>query len=183
MIYPVSLALVAFVVGLLYVVSHGWIWWKGPAAAPFLAALPRHRPLGWALLGAATLWFAILLGNIDLMEYTPHRQTFVLAVLLLGGFSAVYLTEFLTARALGALLLLASQILLDAAFLRDESSRLVLTITAYAWIVAGMFLVGMPYVMRDAIGWLSRDGLRLRVAAAAGTLWGLLLLALGLFVY
>jgi len=183
MIYPVSLATVALFVGFLYVVLHGAVWWKSASAPALLKTLPRHRALGWVLLALATLWFALLLGNIDLMEYTPHRRIFVMAVLVIGGLSAVYLTEFLTARALGALLLLGAQVLLDAAFLQNETSRLVVTVTAYGWIIAGMFLVGMPYVLRDVIAWLAAKSIRLRVAAAAGTLWGGLLLFLGLFVY
>lgn len=183
MIYPVSLALVAVVVGLLYILLHGVCWWKSTSAPAFLATLPRHRPLGWLLLTLATLWFAGLLGTIDLMEYTPHRQTFVFAVLVIGGLSAIFLTEFLTARALGALLILAAQVLLDAAFPHSSLSRLAVTLTAYGWIIAGMFLVGLPYLQRDAIAWLAAHPRRFQAAAAAGTLWGLALLFLGFFVY
>jgi hypothetical protein len=148
-----------------------------------LRAFPRHKTAGWILLAAATAWFAFLLGTIDLMEYTPQRRLFVILVLLLGGFSAVYLREFLAVRSLGALLLLAAQVLLDAAFLRDEASRLAITLTAYGFVAAGMAFVGAPYWLRDAVEWLATRESRFRAAAWAGAAWGLLLLAFGLCVY
>ncbi|MDX6767056.1 MAG: hypothetical protein SFU85_09715 [Candidatus Methylacidiphilales bacterium] len=183
MIYPVSLGLAAVVAGLLLLVSHLPVLFLPSKAPHLLASLPRHRILGWVLLALATLWFATLLGRIDLMEYTPHRLKFVLAVLVVGGLSAVYLEDFLAARALGALLLLAAQVLLDAAFLRDETSRLAVTCTAYAWIIAGMLLVGMPYLSRDVLAWLNDRPPRLTLAASLGAAWGLVLLVLGLAVY
>jgi hypothetical protein len=183
MIYEVSLSGVAMVLGLVYLLSHGWVAWHPNAARPHLLAAPRHRLLGWLLLGVATLWFATLLARIDLMEYTPHRWKFVLGVLVLGALSARYMEDFLAVRSLGAILILLAQVLLDAAFLRDEPSRLVITGLAYAYIIIGMCCVGAPYWVRDGLGWLCARETRLQRAAQAGVAMGITLLLLGIFVY
>lgn len=183
LIYSFSLAQVAGVLGLVYVVSHGWAALWPRAATVALRAFPRHEVAGWILLGAATLWFAGLLGSIDLMEYTPHRSKMVLGVLVLGGLSAYFMREFLAVRSLGALLLLGAQVMLDAAFLRDEGSRLVITVTAYGYVVAGMFLVGAPYMLRDFLGWLTGEERRLKWAGWLGVGFGGLLLVLAAVVY
>jgi len=52
---------------------------------------------------------------------------------------------------------------------------LVLVVLAYAWIFAGLFLVGMPYILRDLIAWLTGSAARFRVAAIAGVLYGVVL--------
>jgi hypothetical protein len=183
MIYSFSLAQVALVLGVLYILSHGWAAWRPQHAKTFLLAFPRHPLIGWVLLAAATLWFAGLLATIDLMEYTPHRSKFVLGVLLLGAGCAHYMREFLAVRSLGALLLLSAQVLLDAAFLRDEPARLVITLTAYAYVAAGMALVGAPYLLRDMLQWLGANEPRFRAAALGGAAFGVLLLVLGLWIY
>lgn len=183
LIYPFSLAQVAAVLGAAYLLTHGWALARPAAATALLRAFPRHALAGWVLLGLATLWFAGLMATIDLMEYTPHRSKFVLGVLVLGALSAHFMREFLAVRSLGALLLLGAQVLLDAAFLRDEPSRLVVTVAAYAYIIAGMFMVGSPYLLRDFLGWLTASPVRLRAAAGSGLAFGIILLLLALLAY
>jgi len=183
LIYSFSLAQVAGLLGLAYLFTHGWALWRPASATALLRAFPRHEIAGWVMLALAALWFAGLMGTIDLMEYTPHRSKFVLGVLVLGGLCAYFMREFLAVRSLGALLLLGAQVMLDAAFLRDEPARLVVTVAAYAYILAGMFMVGSPYLLRDFLAWLTEVPGRLRAAAAGGLGFGTLLLVLALWVY
>jgi hypothetical protein len=183
LLYSFPLAPVAAVVGLLYAASHGWAAWRPEPTLAWLRASLRHDGLGWALLAVVTLWFTGLLATMDLMEYTPHRSKFVLGTLVLGGLCAYFMREFLVVRSFGALLLLAAQILLDAAFLRDEASRLVVTLTAYGWIIAGMFMVGSPYLVRDLLDWMAERPARFVWAARAGAGFGVLLVGLAVFVY
>ena len=75
--------------------------------------------------------------------------------------------EFLAVRALGILCLLAAEPLLDAAFFRYEPSRLLVTVFAYLMVVAGLFWVTMPYLLRDQIAVESRGA-----RAAGGSLHG-----------
>lgn len=183
MIYSLSLSQVAAGLGLAWLAGHAWAALDEVRARAWLLRAPRNLVLGWVLLALAASWFALLLGTMDLMEYTPHRMKFVLAVLGIAGLCAHFMREFLAVRAGGALLLLLAQVLLDAAFLRDEPSRLVVTVMAYGFVVAGMAMVGAPYLLRDLLERVCADAGRFRVAAWAGAAWGVVLLGLGLFVY
>ena len=84
--------------------------------------------------------------------------------------------EFLSVRALGMLLLLVAEPLLESAWLRPEAGRLWLVTLAYVWIVCGLFFIGTPYILRDLISWSSASTLRWRTAALAGILYGAILL-------
>ena len=91
-------------------------------------------------------------------------MTFVLVV--------VYVPEFLAVRALGTLMLLAASPVLHAAFLQLQTSRLLLPVLAYAWVLVGMFWVGMPYLMRDWITWATQNQARWNMAALGGAAYG-----------
>ena len=41
--------------------------------------------------------------------------------------------------------------------MRQETTRLLLVLLAYVWIINGLFWVGMPWLMRDQIAWLTRQ--------------------------
>jgi hypothetical protein len=58
--------------------------------------------------------------------------------------------------------LLVAEPLLDAAFLRYETSRLLVTVFAYVLILVGLFWVAIPYVLRDQINWSARSVFRWR---------------------
>ena len=78
--------------------------------------------------------------------------------------------------------LLAAQPLLESAFLREENSRLLLVVLCYVWIVTGMFWVGMPYTLRDQIGWVTASEDRWKCATFTGLVYGVLLLIAGLLL-
>ena len=69
-------------------------------------------------------------------------------------------------------MLLAAEPLLDAAFLRYETSRLLVTVFAYLLIVAGLFWVAIPYVLRDQINWSAKSVFRWRCLHAIALVYG-----------
>jgi hypothetical protein len=95
------------------------------------------------------VWVLWLLGTMDLMDYTGYRTTFVALVAGLGFFVVRYLGDYLSVRSLGILLLLSSDVLLDAALLHKGVLKLFVPTIAYVHILLGMFFVGMPYLFRD----------------------------------
>ena len=111
------------------------------------------------------------------------RPLFVLGVVGLGVTSWLYVREFIAVRSLGILFLLGADVLLDAAFLRQDGARLIVVSYAYLIIAEGMFMVGAPYLLRDAISWGLAHSARGRLLMALGVFFGLVLLGLGLFVY
>jgi hypothetical protein len=81
--------------------------------------------------------------------------------------------DFLAVRALGLLGLMAAAPLLGAAFLKDPQSRLLVPIFAYAMLTASLFWVGMPYLFRDAVTWVTADQKRWTLYSLAGLGYGI----------
>src|SRR5260221_14161576 len=163
MIYPFSLQLVGIVVGLLLIVGHSFALAAPDPTKSFLRALPRSRPWGAILLVISTAWALWLVCTMDLGEFARMRSALTIAVPAGAVLTWLFVDEFLAVRALGILALLAAEPLLEAAFLRPETSRLLLACLAYLWILAGLFLVGMPYILRDLTALLVGSGPRYRI--------------------
>ena len=81
------------------------------------------------------------------------------------------------------LALLAAEPVLSAAFLRPEIARLLLVILAYVWLTLGLFWVGMPYILRDQIHWITRTGSRFRALTLAGLVYGFVVLICAVTIY
>lgn len=156
MIYHLSLQTAGLIAGcfLLFVSVLGLI---KPALMRGLAQrLPRSRVAGFALLTVDLFWTLWLLATMEMGEFASFRKP-LLIIIPIGFFLVLrFVDEFLAVRALGILFLLAAEPLLDAAFLRTESSRLLVTVFAYLLIVIGLFWVTMPYLLRDQINWSAR---------------------------
>lgn len=183
MIYSFTLAQVAVGLGLGLFLIHAYFFYNYEKAGPWARAFPRADRLGGVLLALATAWAAWLVGTMNLMEYTRFRPLFVLAALGLGVTSWLYVREFIAVRALGVLLLLGANVLLDACFLREDTLRLIVVAYAYGLIVAGMIMVGAPYLLRDALGWALANPFRGKLLLFLGLVFGLVLLGLGVFAY
>ena len=80
-------------------------------------------------------------------------------------------------------MLLVGGIVLEAAFLKPQITRLLLPVIAYVWIIAGMYFVGMPYLMRDWVAWVTAKPARWRLATLGGIAYGALLLVVALTTY
>lgn len=183
MIYHLSLRAAALVAGLVLVavtlpgliqpaVLQGWA-----------RRLPRSRVAGVVLFTIAGIWAFWLLSTMEMGEFAPFRRP-LLVVLPIGYVLVLrFVDEFLAVRALGIICLLAAEPLLDAAFLRPETIRLVLTVFAYILIVLGLFWVTMPYLLRDQIDWSSRNNMRWRSVHGVAFVYGAALVVLALAVY
>jgi len=145
--------------------------------------LPRSRAAGVVLFSLAFLWALWLLATMEMGEFTSFRRPLLIALPI--GFLLVlrFLGEFLSIRALGILCLLAAEPLIDAAFLRHEPSRLVVTVFAYLLIIAGLFWVTMPYLLRDQIDWTARTNGRWRFVNGMLFVYGAVTLALAVTQY
>ena len=157
MIYDISLRTAGMLAGaFLLLVSLAGILLPGGVRAA-LAKLPRSRVAGIVLLTLAFIWSFWLLVTMEMGEFSGFRRPLMIALPI--GYILVlrFVNEFLAVRALGILFLLAAEPLLEAAFLRHETSRLLVTVFAYILIVKGLFWVTMPYLLRDHIAWASRS--------------------------
>jgi hypothetical protein len=171
------------VLGLALIVSHAWAIRKPAEAQTFLQQFPRSAFWGTVLLTIGFIWSMMIIQHMDMGEFFHLRRWFL--IIVPAGFVGVlfYVKEFLAVRALGSLLLLAAGPVLCAAFLQPQVSRLLLPILAYAWIIGGMFLVGMPYLMRDWVQWATSQPSRWRLVSFSGLVYGALLLLVAVIDY
>ncbi len=178
MIYSLDLKTAFFLVGVLLLIGHAFALVQPKAAQDFLRGFPRSKPMGLALLIVAAVWAWLLVKYIDLGEFSNWRQRVLIFIPIAAWLTWQYVDEFLAVRALGMVVLLAAEPLLDAAFLRPEFSRLVLVTLVYVWVGFALFWVGMPYTLRDQIAWITKHESRWKTAAFAGIGYGVLMLTL-----
>lgn len=171
------------IVALALLVGHVFALLKSGQAQAFLKAFPRNYGWGVALLSIDFVWGMMCLANMDMGEFYTMRHYFLYLVPVGFVLVLVYVKEFLAVRALGTLLLLVAGIVLQAAFLQPQTSRLLLPIISYAWIIAGLFFVGMPYLMRDWVAWVTANPLRWKAATVGGVAYGAVLLVAALLWY
>lgn len=177
MIYQLSLQTTGLAAGILLLATHAAALVNTQGAMRFAKALPRSRAMAALLLAIAATWSFIMVRDLDLGEFSRLRGMMLLAIVAGAILSWLYVEELLAARALGMLLLLAAEPLLESAVLRNEPSRLLLTVLAYIWAVAGLFFVGMPYVLRDLIGWFTANPWRWKISCLGGIAYGAALIA------
>lgn len=177
MIYHLSLQTAGFIAGLFLLVVGLTGFIKPDLTQGIARRFPRSRGAGIALLSVAFVWSFWLLATMEMGEFSSFRRPLLFALPV--GFVLVWMfvDEFLAVRALGILFLLAAEPLLDAAFFRNETSRLLVTVFAYLMIVAGLFWVTMPYLLRDHINWGARTPARWRLMHGVALLYGAAILA------
>lgn len=176
MIYSFSLESALLAVGLLLLLGHLFaLFFEGPVRRN-LQAFPRSAVAGNLLFCVAAIYFGCLVAWTDLGEFTSMRPKFIIATVVAAVLTLRFVQEFLSVRALGMLLLLVAEPLLEAAWMRPELGRLFLVVLVYCWIVAGLFCIGMPYLLRDAIEWVTLARWRWRAAVFSGIFYGILLL-------
>lgn len=156
--------------------------WPGRARR-LIEAFPRSRVAAGVLtavdLAAVTaVLYATPLGWFEPWKWLLFVLCPVAVVLVL-----VFVDELLAPRALGGLLLLLAAPVLGAARWHPSDWRLVMSVLAYAWVALGSALVVSPYLFRRLAARLTTTDSRFRAISLAGVATGLVLVALGLFVY
>ena len=171
MIYHFSLHSAGLITGA-FLVAVGLIGLVKPDFANVVQRFPRSRKAGIVLLTICLGWTFWLLATIQMGEFSGFRRPLLIALPIGYVLAVRFVDEFLAVRALGMLCLLAAEPLLDAAFLRYETSRLLVTVFAYLLIIAGLFWVAIPYVLRDQINWIARSVFRWRCLHGIALIYG-----------
>jgi hypothetical protein len=177
-----SLFTVGLVLGCWLIGSHALMLAKPAMVRRFLVKFPRDTVTGQILLAIGLAWFWLLvapegLGKLsmlamDLGEFNGAKPLLQYLVPVAMVLVAISVKDFLAVRALGVLGLMVASPLLEAAFLKDPSSRLLVPIFAYALLTASLFWVGMPYLFRDAVTWATATPQRWTMLALAGLGYG-----------
>ena len=175
-----------FTTGLLLAIwliaSHAAMLVKPAALQGFLKKFPRNDQLGQILLGMGLFWFWLLIAptglgklsalSMNLGEFNSAKSLLQILVPVSLILVCRSVRDFLAVRALGLLGLMVAAPLLGSAFLKDPESRLLVPIYAYAMLTVSMFCVGMPYLFRDAVTWVTADQKRWTLCALAGLGYG-----------
>lgn len=174
---------VGIFLGLALASSHTYALLHRARVQSFLTGFPRSRRSGVVLTIVNALLAFVLMSETDMGEFF-HLRTKILILIPIAAFLVIrFCDEFLAVRALGAFLLLLAAPVLDCAFLQPQVTRLLLPILAYAWIIKGLFWVGLPYLMRDSIDWLIAREWRWRAGCFAGIVYGAALLVAAITSY
>lgn len=176
-LFTIGLILAIWLIGL-----HAIMLAKPAMMQEFLKKFPRDPMMGQILLGIGLAWFWLLiapdnLGKLsalamDLGEFNGAKGILRILVPVTLILVAISVRDFLAVRALGVVGLMVASPLLESAFLKDPSSRLLVPIFAYALLTASLFWVGMPYLFRDAVTWLTADQKRWTACSLAGLCYG-----------
>lgn len=163
--------------------THALMLAKPSMVQGYLKKFPRDVMAGRVILGIGMLWFWLLVApdglgifsslQMDLGEFNKSKPLLRLLVPAALVAVAVSVQDFLAVRALGLLGLMVAAPLLESAFLKDPQSRLLIPIYAYAMLTACLFMVGMPYLFRDAISWASAKSQRWNACALGGLAYGI----------
>ncbi len=174
------------VLALWLIAVHALMLAKPLAAQGFLKRFPRDQMIGQILLGVGLAWFWLLIAPdgmgklsalaMDLGEFNGAKRILRLLVPLSLILVSMSVRDFLAVRALGVVGLMVAAPLLGAAFLKDPQSRLLVPIFAYAMLTASLFCVGMPYLFRDAVTWVTANQKRWTLFSAAGLVYGIAIL-------
>lgn len=182
MIYHISLQAAGLVAGTVLVLLSLPGLFK-PDLASVVQKFPRSRIAGVVVLSVDLVWTMWLLATIEMGEFSSFRRPLLIAVPIGYVLALRFVDEFLAVRGLGILCLLAAEPLLDAAFLRYEFSRLLVTVFAYVLIVVGLFWVMIPYLLRDQINWSAQSPARWRTLHALCFIYGAAILAFSFTQY
>lgn len=139
-----------------------------------IAAFPRHLWVGRLLAALAFVWTASIVLHADLGRFTWVKPYLYVLTPVAIGLTGWLLSELLAPRALGGLLLLASNPVLAVARWQDSPWRIAVVLAAYIGVLAGTYLVVSPHGFRRGLQPVFASPVRARMA-------GLLLTALGLF--
>lgn len=188
-----SLFTVGLIFGLCLVGIHLVMLVKPEPAKRFLKQFPRNALIGQVLMGIGLAWFWLLVApenmgvlsslSMDFGEFNSAKPLLRIGVPVALVLVCISVRDFLAVRALGLVCLMLAAPLLEAAFLEEPVTRLLIPIYCYAMITKALFWVGKPYVFRDVVNWATADARRWSMLALGGLGYGLAVTICALFFW
>ncbi len=178
------------VVGIFLLVLYGLMIFKADRAKEIAKGLSRNHQLGTYVMGFGMVWFWLLVAPagkgifssiaMDLGEFNRVKPILMLLVPAFCVGMIVLVKEFLFVRAAGLFLLMAAAPLLYSSDFEPAAFQFVMPLFCYVIIIKGLYMVGMPYLFRDAMDWVLRGDGRWKMVSFAGVGVGVLFVVLSL---
>jgi hypothetical protein len=144
---------------------------------------PRSVLWGRVLMAICALWAGFVMYNAATDDFAWAKPLVVIGVPIVYALAIQYADQFLAIRGVAGLLLLIAKVTLNAADVSDSPSRLIVTVLAYLWVCAAVWMASAPHQVRDWINFVTKNAARCRAACSLGVMVGVFLMLLGLFVY
>lgn len=178
----VFLANAMLILGVLGIIGGGLMMGLPATCRIALAMFPRSRIAGQALTLAAFLWAAWILNSAELGRFAFIQPYVYILACLCAGIVCTMLKELLAVRALGALMILAGDPILDGIRWAASPAHYLVAILVYCWVIEGCLFMLYPWFFRRVVDKLMPTLSRLRAYGGlkfAGSLvflvWGILL--------
>ena len=144
-----------------------------------LQAFPRSKAPGWILMAIGSFWVCWVISHAALGRFEVVKP--FIPVLGVVAYAAIvfFLDELLAPRALGGLLLLLANPLLNGVRWADSPWRYAVILIAYAWVVAGCALMLHPWTFRQLGEKFAGSAGAVRTIGWGKVLGGAILLAAG----
>jgi hypothetical protein len=183
---PPALRTIAILIGLLSLIGSAWALNSTASFEKFLQGLPRNQTWSRALRLINVIWSTPLTANFLRSMEVPDQflwMVYFIAAPVAFLYILRYVNNYLGARMVGWLMILAAKPILFACLVRNEPSKFVLVVLAYYWIITGMLMVAAPHFLRDIIAFYLEKPKLLRRMLQLKSAFGVLLIAMGLFIY
>jgi hypothetical protein len=189
----ISLSSAGYVLAAFIIILHLWMILKPTSAVAYFKGFPRNYRIGKILMGIGMAWFWLLIIPekfffnspiaMDLQDFNSLKMIMAFAVPLVAYLIITECKEFLAVRGLGLCLLMAAAPLLAAAWQEPHTLKILIPIYAYAMIIGGLLMVGMPYLTRDLINWSTSSSSRFKLLSLAGLTYGIAILICSIFFW
>lgn len=146
-----------------------------------VATFPRSKWPGWILTAFCLFWVSWVIRHAALGRFEALKPLIPVVAVLVFVAIVWFLDELLAPRALGGLLLLVANPMLNGVRWAGSAWTFVVALIAYAWVIAGCALMLHPWLFRRMAERFLRSDRALRLAGWGKLLAGAVLLAAGLW--
>jgi len=148
-----------------------------------LQAFPRSKWPGWILTAVCVFWVYGVVSHAALGRFDVVKPFLPFAAVLLAAAIVYFMDELLAPRALGGLLLLLANPVLQGVRWVDSPWRLVVAVMAYAWVLLGCALILHPWLFRKITGRVTELPQWMRAVGWLKVLGGAVFLTAGLLQF
>jgi len=172
------LLIFTMITAIAFLILGGCVLAKNEKLDGLIKDFPRSKKLAVLFMLCGCVWFLYRhVLNLGAADFGDYKSVITIVTLFILISSFIFTKDFLAVRGFSVVLLLYSREVLDAAFLQEPLSRLVLVSVTYLLIVFALYFGAWPYRMRDLITYLYDKPKRLLILG-----YFLLLNSISLFI-